>query len=1177
MSAARSQAARRQVIRPFVCSTFKDFQAERDFLQERIFPQLNRICRERGTSFIPVDLRWNKSQSQQNSEHVLRMCLDSIGRCAPFFICLLGDRYGIHRAAESEIKDPATEEWLNRNFETAAACGYDWVLEDDNRYNSITELEIVQASFRKKYDYGYFYFRNSAHVEENLQDVEPIQHDSILSFYKPESEYAARKLRELKQQTIDTELPVRHFTTLAELGELLLKDWTAVIDLHYPPISPLIFSSTDSEVFRQWSAHEAFAMAKRQVFVRTPRIREIIEVLNLHAEVEQGIKRRSSMVVPTAVLGTFMTSLPGSDKEVLPPVLVLAGESGCGKSTVVAYWLKQFTSSHAQVVTIPHFVGCNLGSTDIANFMRRCTSDLRLQYLESDFDDVMDNQDLSDFTRVTEAFRAAISLGPSVIVLDGANHLGNALDLAAFTVKEMQWLPLSVPVSCRFIITTTKADITYRALSQRRDAYCIHVPRLFDIKGKNDLLKEYVGSNYKFLDAARISKITSSSLAHLPLFYVALACELRILAAHKNAERLLDSYVHASTMFDLWSLIFRRWTHDYGWLRPAVSRSPVPAIKTQVSRDRMNSGWVADVLRLFALSREGLSENEALGALKVMGYLKNHEVTKAHWEMFRLIAEHALIEMPSGLITFPHQSARGSVEIALLGNLTSLSQERAVSPFQETWERQKQQGHTVLSSFFANQPSSGHMVDELPWQLYMSGNMDRLSKMICEPRVFVRFVSSRSEQQRKLDLLSYWSILRQKGHKPEEALYQMAIKVEERLGKEANELKQRDVKSASSKTTELSAIDELCQKENDEQMSQLEVALIHYFAGNFLSENEQYLMAQNLLLSAYRMAYPVVSVVDICLLCDIQESLGNLYVKLSDLSKAVFWFNSALKSAGEVTTLPHTVEHAARIGRLLNQVALCQLPSHVTLPLEVQGRSRASTRTGRVKTPTTTGKERTEETDAVNVSAILDEAMRHMKLAQVFPGQSSIYFHMGLLAAKQRRLEDADSLFRKSLRMRGEWYGLSHPLMAEVFDALASLACSDAAESPDVVGAEEMFRQALLMREQLLGASHLLVANTLFKLGKLLQSKGKKDATSEAKQLFQRALDIRTSKQGVYHTDTKLIRRALMSLETVDVSAKFSSKGTAKEQKLLALDGLRGRSLTKTSSNNNDFCQASAL
>ena len=99
----------------------------------------------------------------------------------------------------------------------------------------------------------------------------------------------------------------------------------AVIDLLYPPIDPHVFRSTESEVFREWSAHEAFAEARRQVFVRTPRIREMVEVLSLHAEVEQGIKRRSSMMVPSAVLGTFMTSLSGSEKETLPPVLVLAG------------------------------------------------------------------------------------------------------------------------------------------------------------------------------------------------------------------------------------------------------------------------------------------------------------------------------------------------------------------------------------------------------------------------------------------------------------------------------------------------------------------------------------------------------------------------------------------------------------------------------------------------------------------------------------------------------------------------------------------------------------------------------------------------------------------------------------------------------------------------------------
>ena len=87
------------------------------------------------------------------------------------------------------------------------------------------------------------------------------------------------------------------------------------------------------------------------------------------------------------------------------------GEIGCGKTTCVSHWLKQFTSSHPQVVIIPHFVGCDSDSSDISNFMRRCTNELRHHYLDSDISDVNDIHDVSDFARVTEAFRAAISLG----------------------------------------------------------------------------------------------------------------------------------------------------------------------------------------------------------------------------------------------------------------------------------------------------------------------------------------------------------------------------------------------------------------------------------------------------------------------------------------------------------------------------------------------------------------------------------------------------------------------------------------------------------------------------------------------------------------------------------------------------------------------------------------------
>ena len=70
--------------------------------------------------------------------------------------------------------------------------------------NSLTELEVIQASFRKKYDYGYFYFRDPSHIDDKLLETEPDQHESLLTDHKSESEYASRKIKELKQQIIDT-------------------------------------------------------------------------------------------------------------------------------------------------------------------------------------------------------------------------------------------------------------------------------------------------------------------------------------------------------------------------------------------------------------------------------------------------------------------------------------------------------------------------------------------------------------------------------------------------------------------------------------------------------------------------------------------------------------------------------------------------------------------------------------------------------------------------------------------------------------------------------------------------------------------------------------------------------------------------------------------------------------
>ena len=124
--------------------------------------------------------------------------------------------------------------------------------------------------------------------------------------------------------SLPPELQVRYFKTPEELGELVMRDWIGIVDFLYPVIDRAVFSNTESETFQQWAAHETFAAQRRSVFIRTAQTREVMDLFSMHGEVGQDIKRKTSMVLSTALLGTFMTSLPSIDS--LPPILVIVGE-----------------------------------------------------------------------------------------------------------------------------------------------------------------------------------------------------------------------------------------------------------------------------------------------------------------------------------------------------------------------------------------------------------------------------------------------------------------------------------------------------------------------------------------------------------------------------------------------------------------------------------------------------------------------------------------------------------------------------------------------------------------------------------------------------------------------------------------------------------------------------------
>jgi tetratricopeptide (TPR) repeat protein len=113
--------------RAFISSTFQDMHAERDVLSRKVFPALRRRFEARGLSVAEIDLRWGITAEDANNEGVLRLCLDEIDRCRPFFVAMLGGRYG--------WIDPHAARLLKERYPSLSAYAD----------RSVTELEIRHA------------------------------------------------------------------------------------------------------------------------------------------------------------------------------------------------------------------------------------------------------------------------------------------------------------------------------------------------------------------------------------------------------------------------------------------------------------------------------------------------------------------------------------------------------------------------------------------------------------------------------------------------------------------------------------------------------------------------------------------------------------------------------------------------------------------------------------------------------------------------------------------------------------------------------------------------------------------------------------------------------------------------------------------------------------------------
>ena len=155
-----NEKAQDREIRIFVSSTFHDMMPERDRLVKKVFPDLRKLCQERGVELTEVDLRWGVTEEQSQEGKVIEICLQEIDRCRPYFIGILGGRYGW-------IPEPDEYEKHRRVIED-----FPWVKKDIEDRLSITEMEIQYGVLRnpKMASRAFFYLRNAAGTPDAFRE-----------------------------------------------------------------------------------------------------------------------------------------------------------------------------------------------------------------------------------------------------------------------------------------------------------------------------------------------------------------------------------------------------------------------------------------------------------------------------------------------------------------------------------------------------------------------------------------------------------------------------------------------------------------------------------------------------------------------------------------------------------------------------------------------------------------------------------------------------------------------------------------------------------------------------------------------------------------------------------------------------------------------------------------------
>ena len=528
-------------------------------------------------------------------------------------------------------------------------------LEEHRGGKSVTELEMLHGVLNNPAMAGraFFYFRDSKWSGKKG------------GAYLSEGTQEKSKLEELKDRIRKSGFPVvENYPTPERLAERVREDLWSLIDEAFPE------SEVPDALTMERRRHEAYTLSRIRLYLGGER---------------------------------YFTALDKA-MDACKPVLI-TGQSGGGKSALIANWFLDWSSKHPKAAVIVHHLGCGADAADPVRMAVRIMQEIAIVTgdefkPESDPDKQLEQLPLSLATASAWAQRENKEV---LIVLDGLDKLSDR--------EHLRWFPAFLPPQVKLVASCLDGEIL--EATKTRLSWVELKVKAFTKAEQSRFITEYLGRYRKKLTSPQAKTLQSHPLSGNPLFLMTVLEELRVFGVHEELEQRLATLLSLPsskaegdepTVDDVFEHVLARVEADLG-------EKPV--------QQAMEAIWA---------SRAGLYQDELLAIAKLV---------PAQWAAIQNSLDESIYES-GGKISFGHDYLRKAVEDRY--GLTG---------------KKKLKLHRKLAEWFDDMASNAgvdeRLAEELPWQFAKAGLKKELIDTLTDEAMFEVLYD-----RDKYELIQYW-------------------------------------------------------------------------------------------------------------------------------------------------------------------------------------------------------------------------------------------------------------------------------------------------------------------------------------------------------------------------------------------------------------------------------------